>query len=87
MRKVFLILILALPVLAASEPAQKSPRFRHIQDADNKILATLDTKENKIEYKEDPKKVVEELIKIVDATVAECNKQLTAVQKKPEKKK
>lgn len=85
--KIIAILFFLVTVLAnAAEkeiPASTALRYRHIQDADGKILATLDTKTGKIDFKEDPKKSVEVLIQLVDVITRQCDQKVSELQKPP----
>lgn len=54
--------------------SQPTIRFRHIQDPTGKILATIDSNDQTIEYKVDPKEVVSEMVRILDVVSAECQK-------------
>ena len=72
------------PVEVKPEPQKPTiPRYRHVQDHEGKILATIDSTDGSIEYKADPKSVVSELIKIVDAVAAQCQKKPAPTKKSP----
>lgn len=93
--KYFLIFValLVLPVFGAEEKvveapkAPAAPRYRHIQDPDGKVLATIDTKDGSIDYKEDAKKIVPLLVGFADRVVLECQKALNEKEQKAEKPK
>lgn len=61
MKKLFTFLFFS-HLAIAQQTAPPQPRWQHLQDKDGRILATVDNKDGSIEYKEDPKKVVEFLI-------------------------
>jgi len=88
--KLFVLTFLFASSLFAAGPVpeKKAPdlRYRHIQDQEGKILATIDIKSGDIDYKEDPKKVVPVLIGIVDQLSAAINKLQTPPPAKPAKK-
>lgn len=82
MSKFLLIMALSSIGFAAPKVPETAPiRYRHIQDQDGKILATIDTKNGTIDYKESPKVVVEQLIKIADGLSQSCQAQLAALKK------
>ena len=68
------------PEAKPEAPKPHPIRYRHIQDHEGKILATIDATDGSIAYNAEPKEVVSELIKIVDAVAAQCQ------QKKATKK-
>lgn len=71
----------------SAPPIQPALRYRHIQDAEGKILATIDLKDSSVDYKEDPKKVVPILISILDSVSAQCQAAQTPKPvEKPKKK-
>lgn len=80
-----LLLISSIVVAADSAPvAPVAPRYRHVQDADGKILATIDTKDNSIDFKASREDAFRALLTILDNVVLECNKALrpTPAEKK-----
>lgn len=79
----YLLLIIAIAstslvaedkVAAPAAPQQQQIRFRHVQDNDGRLLATIDIKDGSIEFKEDPKKVVTILVSVVDNLAGELQK-------------
>jgi hypothetical protein len=66
-----------------SHPQEPRPpaqiRYQHIMDADGKVMATVDTKNNSIEYISDPKKVVERVILLSNSLAGECQHQIQAL--------
>lgn len=73
------------PLAGINQEAQKL-RYRHIQDGEGKILATLDIKEDSIEYKDDPKKVVPLLIAVIDQISAQCQEQVNIAKEESKPK-
>lgn len=87
MKLVLVVTFLTLFGFAADKP-MVGPRYRHIMDSDGKLLATIDGKDGSIDYKEDPKKVVEFLVKAIEQ-IAQAQQQAQAAAiapKTPEKK-
>lgn len=92
-----LILLAALPALseptkpvapAPQPPQAQGPRWRQIQDADGKVLATLDTKDNSMEFLQScEKQVVPALLAEINRVVVQCNTEINRLVAKPEEKK
>lgn len=95
MKKIYLTLLISSLCLAAPEkpkdavppsPAAPTiPRFQHLQDADGRILMTRDNKEKTIDYKADPKKIVDQLLSDLDNLGAACQKKIQEILE-PKKK-
>lgn len=71
----------------SEKPRPTSPRWQHIMDKDNKILATIDTKDGSIEYKVKPEEVVRTLLDAYGNLQKNCNNAIANLKKMPEKKK
>ncbi len=81
----YFLLFLVSSIALAAEPAPQGPRWKHLQDADGKILATIDSKDGSIEYKEDAKKLVPLLLQAIDNLAKECAMQKQAGAAVPKK--
>lgn len=86
MKKIYLTLLISSLCLAAPEkpkdvvpPGPTIPRFQHLQDVDGRILMTRDNKEKTIDYKADPKKVVDQLLSDLDNLGIACQKKIQEI--------
>lgn len=67
---------------AAKNPSEaKGPsRYSHILDDDGSILLTVDSKENKVDLKKDPKETVTKLIQLLNRISQEAKREIAECQ-------
>jgi hypothetical protein len=75
------------PTTPTAQQQSQAPRYESVPGDDGAIIFVIDHKDNTIDYKEDPKKIVEFLLRRISQIGNVCAKKIEELEKTQKNKK